>query len=170
MADEETGFQNVINLKIKNMIVLILLIVITALSWLGVHFFGEKKKPISGDICLTVGIMFSLVTFILVLYLAVGKSSDASSLCDKRAYYADLVENLGDGVSLGTLSEVMGNAKWVNSRIKAHKKYAGNAFIGVFYSHKAEELELIDIPELYLRDLSREKNNTAGYEFQDIER
>ena len=168
MADEETGFQNVTNLK--NMIVLILLIAVTALLWVAHVEFHKEQKIISEDVCMVGGFLFSVVTFVVILWLIAGKNDEVSNLCNERAYYADLVENIGDGVSLETLGEVMENAKRVNSKIEAHKRCAGDAFIGVFYSRKVAEQELIDIPELYLRDLSKEKNNTAGHEFQDIER
>ena len=152
------------------MIVLILLIAVTALSWVAHVEFHKEQKIIGESVCLAGGFLFSVVTFVVVLWLIAGKNDEVSSLCNERAYYADLIENIGDGASLETLSKVMENAKRVNSEIEAHKRYAGNAFLGVFYSRKAAEQELIDIPELYLRDLSKEKSNTTGHEFQDIER
>ena len=74
----------------------------------------------------------------------------------KREYYQDLVSNLSDNMSFETVSEIICSAEYINERILDSRANADNIFWGTFYNKKIGEIELIEIPDLRLKNFRQD--------------
>lgn len=136
------------------MILLILLITLMIAGWV---FFGASvKHDKEGLACLFLFLTLFLTGASIggIVSLAC-QNGDARALKTDRDYYQELVYNLSDDMSFETVSRTVNRAKEINERIETDRRNCDNAFYGTFYNSKIAEIELIDIPELHLKDFSQ---------------
>lgn len=133
------------------MFLYLFLLMAVVFVWAGFITCAKEDKDTGAAICFILG-LFGAMGFIgCSIHLSL-KNADAENLMSRRDYYQELVTNLPDNLSLGTTYSIISSAEAINSRIMKNRKNCGNILYGSFYNRKIAEIELIEIPDLYLKD------------------
>ena len=128
------------------MIALILLIVLVIALWTGCILFHKHRNDGGEFVC---GLLGGL-TSVVLLFAIVGVCalpSDANGFCERRDGCANLVESINDKMTTETINKIVTNAIYINQKILKHREHVNSDFVGVFYSRKVADQELIALPE-----------------------
>ena len=135
------------------MILFGLLSLVVILSWVVFASSAKKDKEIT-----PLYFFLALLTtgwFIGSCIYMGEKNSDAVGVMIQRQYYQDLITNLSDDASFETVAKIVASAEFINGRILKNRANADNILWGSFYNKKIGEIELIEIPKLYLKNFRK---------------
>lgn len=133
------------------MILLILLIVGMIASWIFFGYAAKNGNDGLGALFLALSLMFTGGSVGGIVSLGC-QNEDARILRADRDFYQDVMYNLSDDMSFETVSRSISRAKEINEHIEQDRRHCNNSFYGTFYNNKIAEIELIEIPELHLKD------------------
>lgn len=136
------------------MILFLLFIVGMIGSWI---FFGYACK--NGDEGLAILFIALALAFTGTSMGAIAawgsQNGDAVVFRADRDFYQDVIYNFSDSMSFDTVNRTISRAKAINDRIERDRRHCNNAFYGTFYNKKIAEIELIEIPEIHLKDFTK---------------
>lgn len=129
------------------MIGYVLLIILCAGSWtlFGLGIKRDMEWPS------VVGLIFGVITTILVLYSTIflaTRPSDAEDFRNEREYKQELVYAISDDMSPQTVSKIITNATHYNERIEDNKKHCDSKMWGFMYNKGIAEVEPLVIPKI----------------------
>lgn len=136
------------------MILFGLLFLVFVISWVAFAVSAKQDKDIT-PLYFLLALLTSAGFIASCIYMGL-KNSDAVSVMSKRQYYQDLITNTSGDVSFETVANIIGSAEFINERIMDNRKNADNIFWGSFYNKKIGEIELIEIPDLRLKNFRQD--------------
>ena len=136
------------------MILLILFIVGMIASWIFFGYAAKNGNDGLGALFLMLSLSFTVASITGICVWGC-QSGDAQTVKVDRDFYQDVIYNLSDNMSFETVGRVIKRSKEINERIETDRRHCNNSFYGTFYNNKIAEIELIDIPELHLKDFSQ---------------
>lgn len=129
------------------MIGLILLILLVIGLWTGLVISVEQDNDIAEYLCGLIGGIASVGLLAAIICICV-LPSNSDAFARERDRVENLVESINGKMTTETINTIVSDALYVNNKIESHRRHVDSKFLGVFYSHKIAEMELIELPEL----------------------
>ena len=135
--------------------IVFLFIVLTGVLWALFAWCDENDYYIGAYFSALFGALCSLAV-VVFLVLCCTKGIDAKDLARDRDYYQDCVSNLSENMSFDTVDRIMTRAQYINERIANNKEHADDIMVGPLYNKKIGEIELIEMPDLRLKNFRQD--------------